>query len=102
MAEAKENRIRRLVLAIAAGLVALSVIGNMIFVWRNVALQRELVAAQVRVQELNQKQQLIPAIAQDLVNLAPQHPWLVPILQRYGLVAQAPASPSSKPQTPPK
>jgi len=69
-----------------------SVIGNLSFARKNVTLNLELVAHANKLQEVNQMQQQINAIAQDLVTFAPRYPWLVPILQKYGLVQVAPGT----------
>lgn len=86
MNESASHPIQRLLVAIGAALLLLSVICNLAFVWRNVSLHRELISSMARFQELTRTQQSITAIAQDLVNLAPQYPWLAPILQKYGLM----------------
>ncbi len=93
MAETKENPIQRLILTAVIVVLLITVACNLAFVWRNVTLNRQMVTAAARVQQLNQTQQLIPAIAQDLVGLTQQQAWLVPILQKYGLIrVPAPAT----------
>ena len=88
------SSVKRLIMAIGGALLLLSAVCNLAFVWRNVNLHRELLASQVKLQQLNQTQQLIPAIAQDLVNLSQQQQfsWLGPILQRYLHPQAAPAA----------
>lgn len=76
----------RVIVVAGAALLLASVIGNLAYARRNVTLNVEMVANSNRLQELNQNQQQINAIAQDLIGFAPQYPWLVPILQKYGLV----------------
>ena len=61
---------QRLVFAVIVVILLVSVACNLAFVWRNVTLNRQLVTSAGRVQQLNQTQQLIPAIAQDLVGIA--------------------------------
>lgn len=85
MSESTDNPVQRLIVAVGGALLLICVICNLAFVWRNIALHRELVNAQVRLQQVNQTQQLIPAIVNDLLALSGQHPWLNPILQKYGL-----------------
>lgn len=89
MTEPKDNSVQRLVLAIGGAVLLLSVLCNLALAWRQVSLQRQVVASVGKLQKLSAGQQQINqtvnAIAQDLVNKAPQYPWLVPILQKYGL-----------------
>ena len=92
-----ENPIHRLIMAVGGALLLLSGICSLAFVWRDIALHREVVSAQAHVQQLNQTQQLIPAIAQDLAGLSQQHPWLTPILKKYGL-AGAPQTAQAAPK----
>ncbi len=90
--EPKSRSTQRLVIAAAGTVLLVCAACNLWFVWHNVSLNRDVLAAQVKLQNLNRTQQLMPAIAQDLVNLSSQHPWLVPILQKYNLVRPAPAA----------
>src|SRR5512147_1416619 len=100
MAEAKDNSVQRLVLAVGGAVLLLSVLCNLAFAWRHVSLQRQVVASVGKLQQLSVAQQQINqtvnVIAQDLVNKAPQYPWLVPILQKYGLGGRpAPSAPQA-------
>jgi hypothetical protein len=101
MAGPGDNPARRLALAFAGALLLLSVVCNLAFAWRSVTLQREMFAAVSKLQQSNQQAQQmtsqINAIAQDLVGLAQQHPWLIPILQKYGLVRGAQPSQAIQP-----
>jgi hypothetical protein len=89
MTEAKDNSVQRLALAIGGALLLLSVLCNLAFAWRHVSLQRQIVVSASNLQKATVAQQQINqtvnVIAQDLVNKAPQYPWLVPILQKYGI-----------------
>lgn len=77
-----------------------SVLGNLTYARRNVTLNIELNSNLAKLQEVNQTQQQINAIAQDLLNSARQYPWLVPLLQKYGLIPNqaAPATSSAAPR----
>jgi hypothetical protein len=90
MADSKQNPIFRLLLAAGCALLLLSVICNLTFAWRSVTLQRQVIAAVNKLAQVNQVAQQTNAqinmIAQDLTGLSAQFPWLVPILQKYGLV----------------
>jgi hypothetical protein len=102
---AKDSPAYRLILAGCGAVLVLSLSCNVAFAWRSASLQRQVFDAMNKLQKTNQSQQQlsqqINAIAQDLVNLAPQHPWLVPILQKYGLARANPPAPAA-PQAAPK
>jgi len=102
MSGTKDNSITRLIVAIGGTLLLVSVLCNLAFAWRQVSLQRQIVTSMTKLQQLSAAQQQINqtvnVIAQDLVSKAPQHPWLVPILQKYGLVRGA--QPTPAPTTP--
>ena len=99
------SALHRVIVAVGAVLLLASVIGNLVSARRNVTLNIEQVGAanvlqesNYRLQQLNQAQQQITLIAQDLMNRAPQFPWLIPILQKYGLVhTQGGAQPAGPP-----
>jgi hypothetical protein len=88
------STLHRVLVLIGAVAVLASVIGNLAYARRNVTLNIELVAAANKLQEVNATQQQVNAIAQDLISFAPRFPWLVPYLQKYGLVhvQQGPSS----------
>ena len=86
--------LHRVIVVVGAVLLLGSVIGNLSYARRNVTLNIELNASVAKLQEVNQTQQQINAIAQDLMGSVNQHPWLVPILQKYGLVHVQQAAPA--------
>jgi len=101
MSEGKDNLVYRLLLAVLGAVLLTSVICNVAFAWRNATLQSQVFAAARKLQQSNQgAQQLnsnISAIANDLVARSGQHPWLIPILQKYGLARNTtPAQPAPK------
>lgn len=93
------STLHRVLVLVGAVAVVGSVIGNLAYARRNVTLNIEIVAAANKLQEVNQTQQQVNAIAQDLISFAPRYPWLVPILQKYGLVhvRQGPAPATGTP-----
>ena len=90
------SALHRLIVIVGAVLLLTSVIGNLTYARRNVTLNIDLNSKLAQLQEVNQTQQQINAIAQDLMNSAAQNPWLIPFLQKYGLVRTQPS-----PQPPP-
>jgi hypothetical protein len=99
MTPKEQSPLHRLLLAAGCALLLLSIVCNLTFAWRSVTLQRQIISAVNKLAQVNQAAQQtntqISLIAQDLAGLSGLFPWLVPILQKYGVVrGTAPAPPA--------
>lgn len=92
MSNLAQQKTHQLIIMIGGAVLAISLISNAFFVWRNISLHRSTHEKAVRLQQIELQVRDWQQLFQELLAYSNKQPALDPILQKYGLKAAVTSS----------